>query len=60
MEPSYAADDFRTIARRMREISDERRKAEENQRSPVKNPAMDLNGLRRIPSQVNDLRIRPR
>src|SRR6187549_1660569 len=53
---TYAADDFPAIARRMREIAEERQQVEGDQGSPLHNPSNGLERLRRSPSQADDTR----
>ena len=49
MQLSHAADDYPAIARRMREISEERRKAEEHKGSAIESADTGLEWLRRTP-----------
>ena len=56
MELGYAANDFPAIARRMREISNERKKAEEDQGLPDRSANIGRDRLRRSPSEADDSR----
>lgn len=56
MERSYAADDFPAIARRMREISNERKRAEDDQGLPDRSANIGHDRLRRAPSEAEDSR----
>ena len=53
MELSYAADDFPAIARRMREIAEERQKAGKDQQRPIEGRRNGLERLRYGPSHTN-------